>query len=109
MHILDGDHKAVIQKTKTNTGLLIVIVIKRHNIISKIASVTILGIRAALVTDVHQSTDAQKGNPPSRAHHQHHHLFSFLLEIIKQCGIPGAGSRGPAFARGASSRGWSSG
>lgn len=42
--------------------------------ISKIASVTFLGISAALMTDVHQSTDAQKGNPPSRAHHQHRPL-----------------------------------
>lgn len=49
--------------------------------ISKKASVTILGIRAALVTDAHQSIETQKGNPPSRAHHQHHHVSPFCRKL----------------------------
>lgn len=32
------------------------------------------------MTDAHQSTDIQKGNPPSAAHHQHH-LRSPPLQI----------------------------
>lgn len=37
------------------------------------SSFTVSLVCAALVTDAHQSTDAQKGNPPSWALHQHHH------------------------------------
>lgn len=61
-----------------NTGLLLMVIvfeINKWNL--KKASITILGSRAALVTDARQSIEAQKGNPPSRAHHQHHHVSPF--------------------------------
>lgn len=44
-------------------------------------SVTILGIIAALVTDAHQSIEAQKGNPPSWAHHP---VFAAFLVVNKK-------------------------
>lgn len=45
------------------------------------------------MTDAHQSTDIQKGNPPSAAHHQHHLRFpprwtEIDLPKNKKCSIP---------------------
>lgn len=44
--------------------------------------ITMMGMGVALVTDVHQSTDAQKGNPPRCAQHHRHHHHLLLLRFV---------------------------
>lgn len=36
------------------------------------------------MTDAHQSIEAQKGNPPSRAHHQHHRVSAFCRKVKRK-------------------------
>lgn len=72
------------------------------------------GAGAARVTDGHQSTDAQKGNPPSAHHHLPLPPSAWELSnnaVIQRGGRRrGRGARGrSAFSRGAGRSGWTTG